>query len=136
MGWHTDGGASLLHAAVTLFGSRAVEFKQEGVDGCISRPQRPGYFYVANFTAMSHRVCHGETATGCFGDRPQVQVVVQLRSDLFRQGRARNKNATPGPSELYYVVNKEVAKHLAQQPLYLPGLAAVIAESREAKWEF
>ena len=29
-GWHTDGGCSLLHASVTLFGTRSVEVKVEG----------------------------------------------------------------------------------------------------------
>ena len=31
-GWHTDGGCSLLNAAVTLFGTRSVEAKVAGID--------------------------------------------------------------------------------------------------------
>ena len=50
--------------------------------------------------------------------------------DVFRKARARKINSTPGHSELYRVVNTETAKHLAQTPLYLPDLGAVIAESR------
>ena len=52
-GWHTDGGASLLHAAVTVFGSRTLQVKLEDA-GCISLPQRPGSFYVGNLCALNH----------------------------------------------------------------------------------
>jgi hypothetical protein len=130
-GWHTDGGSSLLHAALTIFGSRHVQVKLE--DGsCISLPQRPGSFYIGNLCAMSHNVVHGEHAAGSFGDGPpskQVQIAVMLRSDVFRNARARKINATPGPLELFRIVNTETAKHLSEQPLYLPDLAAVMAEA-------
>ena len=36
------------------------------------------------------------------------------------------------PAELFDIVNSATARHLAEQPLNLPDLAAVIAESREA----
>jgi hypothetical protein len=132
-GWHTDGGASLLHASLTLFASRSVQVKlEEGV--CISLSQRPGTFYTGNLCAMEHNVKHGDQAEGSYGKGPQsqqVQIAVMLRSDFFRNARARKINSTPGHSELYRIVNTETAKQLAQQPLYLPDLAAVIAESRE-----
>ena len=131
-GWHTDGGASLLHASLTVFGSRAVEVKLDKPD-CISLSQEPGSFYVGNMCAMQHNVKHKRQAEGCYGEGPksqQVQIAVMLRSDVFRKAHARKKTATPGPSELYRVVNTETAKHLAHFPLYLPDLAAVIAESR------
>ena len=131
-GWHTDGGASLLHASLTVFGSRAVEVKLDKPD-CISLSQEPGSFYVGNMCAMQHNVKHKRQAEGCYGEGPksqQVQIAVMLRSDVFRKARARKINSTPGHSELYRVVNTETAKHLADFPLYLPDLAAVIAESR------
>ena len=40
-GWHTDGGASMRHAAVIVFGSRTLLVKLEDA-GCISLPKRPG----------------------------------------------------------------------------------------------
>ena len=133
-GWHTDGGASLLHAAVTLFGRRTLLVKKE--DGsCISLPQRPGSFYVGNFCALEHNVVHGEHADTNYGEGPpseQVQIAVMLRTDVYRAARARRINATPGPAELFRIVNTETARHLAEQPLYIPDLAAVIAESRES----
>ena len=132
--WHTDGGTSLLHAAVTVFGSRTLQVDL-GDAGCISLPQRPGSFYVGNLCALSHNVVHGENAAGSYGEGPpseQVQIAVMLRTDVFRAARARKINSTPGPAELFRIVNTETAKHLAEQPFYLPDLAAVIAESREA----
>lgn len=132
-GWHTDGGASLLHASLTLFGSRVVEVKLEDGD-CISLSQHPGAFYTGNLCALEHNVKHGEKSEGNYGKGPQsqqVQIAVMLRSDVFRHARARKINNTPGHSELYKVVNTETAKHLAQHPLYFPDLAAVIAESRQ-----
>ena len=129
-GWHTDGGASLLHCGLTIFGSRAVEVEFEG-GGCISLAQRPGSFYAGNLCAARHCVTHGETSEGCFGDglaSERVGIAVMLRSDVFRDARARRKDAVPGPKELFRVVNAVTARHLAEVPLYLPDIAAVLAE--------
>ena len=131
-GWHTDGGASLLHAGLTLFGDRVLQVRLE--DGsCISLPQRPGSFYVGSMCALEHNVAHGEHAASSYGEGPpaeQSQIAVMLRCDVFRAGRARKKNSTPGPAELFRIVNIETAKHLAEQPFHLPDFDAVMAESR------
>ena len=99
-GWHTDGGASLLHAGLTIFGSRQLLVKVKGENDCISLAQRPGSFYVGNLCALEHNVAHGASAPGSLGDGPlekQVQIAVMLRSDLFRQARARKIDSRPGP---------------------------------------
>ena len=130
-GWHTDGGASLIHASLTLFGSREVQVKVE--EGSISLSQRPGSFYMGTMTALEHNVVHHEQAEGCLGEgSDRAQIAVMLRSDVFRRCRARKINAVPGPAELFRPVNAEVARHLAEEPFHLPDLAAVIAESRRA----
>ena len=130
-GWHTDGGASLLHAAVTIFGNRTLQV--ETPRGCISLAQKPGSFYMGNLCALLHNVRHAEDEAGCFqhkaqneAEPKQWQIAVMIRSDLFREGRARGINSTPGPKELYHIVNNEIAKHLAEVPLHLPDLADVI----------
>ena len=56
-GWHTDGGCSLLHASVTIFGTRSVELKLEGQPQ-VTLDQEPGSFYVGNLTALEHNVRH------------------------------------------------------------------------------
>ena len=129
-GWHTDGGTSLLHAALTLFGARRVDVECGEGGGCISLHQKPGSFYVGNMCALKHHVVHHAHSTGTYGDGDiPVQIAVMLRSDYFRAARARRINATPGPAELFRIVNAETAKQLAEQPLYLPGLAEVQAEA-------
>ena len=103
----------------------------EGEEGCISLAQWPGSFYVGNLCALEHNVAHGASAPGSWGDGPpenQVQITVMLRSDLFRQVRARNVNECPGPHELFRIVNNETARHLAEVPFPLPDIAAVLAE--------
>ena len=129
--WHTDGGASLLHASLTLFGSRAVQMRVGEDSRMISLAQKPGSFYVGNMCAVEHNVKHSAESQGSLGEGcEQVQIAVMLRTDVFRNARARKINCTPGPGELYRVVNAETAKHLAETPLYMPDLIDVIAESR------
>ena len=123
--------ASLLHAGLAIFGSRQLQVRLSGKEGCISLKQRPGSFYVGNLCALEHKVVHGATAPGSWGSGPpesQVQITVMLRSDLFREIRARRINACPGPRELFRVVNLETARHLAEVPFPLPDIAAIIAE--------
>ena len=61
------------------------------------------------------------------GDQ-RLQIAVMLRSDVFREVRARKINSTPGPAELFQVVNYTVAQHLADVPVALPDLTEVLAE--------
>ena len=99
-GWHTDGGASLLHAGLTIFGSRQLLVKVKGEEGCICLAQRPGSFYVGNLCALEHNVAHGASAPGSLGDGPpqnQVQITVMLRSDLFREARSYKKRMPWAP---------------------------------------
>ena len=154
--WHTDGGCSLLHAAVTLFGTRSVEVKVAGIDQ-VTLHQAPGSVYVGNLAALEHCVRHHEdckhtfhpaavTASGdaedpaprtsrrlqqqrdtAKGDQ-RLQIAVMIRSDVFRECRARKINAVPGPAEFFRVVNYAVARHLADVPVALPDLTEVLAE--------
>ena len=61
------------------------------------------------------------------GDR-RLQIAVMIRSDVFRECRARKINAVPGPAEFFHVVNFAVARHLADVPVALPDLTEVLAE--------
>ena len=161
-GWHTDGGCSLLHASVTLFGTRSVEVWEEPWVK-FTLDQKPGSFYVGNMSALEHNVRHhpakeckhtfdgaavtakgdgkdlasAATAKGdaedpapaetAKGDQ-RLQIAVMIRSDVFRKFRARKIDATPGPMELFRVVNCIVAQHLADVPVALPDLTEVLAE--------
>ena len=91
-GWHTDGGASLLHGALTVW--EAVHSKSSRKGGCISLPQKPGSFYVGNLCALEHNVEHCAESAGCYGVGPpseQAQIAVMLRTDAFSRS-AREKS--------------------------------------------
>ena len=151
-GWHTDGGCSLLHASVTLYGTRSVEVRVEGKEQ-VTLDQVPGSFYVGNLSALEHNVRHHEeckctfdgaagtaqdgaagTAQASEGDQ-RLQIAVMIRSDVFRECRARKINATPGPAEFFRVVNYTVAQHLAHVPVALPDLAEVLDEETRSEIE-
>ena len=51
-----------------------------------------------------------------------------IRSDVFREVRARKINAVPGPTDVFRIVNYTVAQHLAVVPVALPDLTEVLAE--------
>ena len=159
-GWHTDGGCSLLHASVTLYGTRSVEVRVEGKEQ-VTLDQVPGSFYVGNLSALEHNVRHHEECKHTFdgaavtakgdgkdlasaatakgdaedpapaetakGDQ-RLQIAVMIRSDVFRDFRARKINSTLGPAEFFRVVNYTVAQHLADVPVALPDLTEVLAE--------
>ena len=69
---------------------------------------------------------HGESADH------RVQIAIMARSDVFREGRARKSCSTPGPKELFDIVNSVVATQLAEKPLLMPSLTAVLAEARRS----
>ena len=89
----------------------------------VNLAQEPGSLYVGNLCALEHNVrhhdeClhtfdpvaataqgHGEAATATSG----LQIAVMIRSDVFRNVRARRINATPGPVEFFDVVIWAVA---------------------------
>ena len=68
------------------------------------------------------------------GDQ-RLQIAVMIRSDVFRECRARKINATPGPAEFFRVVNYTVAQHLARVPVALPDLAEVLDEETRSEIE-
>ena len=132
-GQHIDGGTSLLHAALGLFGDRDLELEFLGEAEKKTLHQRPGDFYVGNLCAIHHEVLHDGSNRGCLsrrsGNYTEVKIAVMFRSDVFRLARARTKNSTPGPGDLYHIVNEETARHLVEVPFVLPDLAAVVAET-------
>ena len=57
-----------------------------------------------------------------------MQIAVMIRSDVFRDSRARKINSTPGLGELFRVVSCTVAQHLVDFPVALLDLTEVLAE--------
>ena len=141
---HFDGGASLLHIGFTLFGSRVLKcFHADGTSTL--HPQSPGSIYVGNMCAVEHSVSHGlnkapggDVGGDSEGDHGgpeggsdvglyegQLGVAVMIRSDVFANTRARKMKGKPTPIDVFDLVNKVVAQHLATNPLTLPDFASV-----------
>ena len=95
-GWHTDGGCSLLHASVTLFGTRSVEVRVEG-EPTITLAQGPGSFYVGNLSALEHNVRHHEECKHTF-DGAAVTAKGD-GNDLASAATAKGDAEDPAPAE-------------------------------------
>ena len=142
-GWHTDGGCSLLHAAVTLWGTRSVQVAiEDKKDNMVTLEQKPGSFYVGNLAALNHNVHQHERCDHTFSNdylkqqpegKRELLIAVMIRCDVFRDFRARRTDNTPGPAEFFRVVNRTVAEHLATVPVALPDLTDVLDEMKRTR---
>ena len=123
---HFDGGASLLHAGLTIFGTRHVEVKvaESAADKWDVLPQSAGSFYMGNMCAAWHRVRHldREGAGTLCEAAGNVHIAVMLRTDVFREERARSMSTKPTPCGVFDIVNQVVASSLATDPLHFPVL--------------
>ena len=96
--------------------------------------QRPGSLYVGNFMVFKQHVKHTAKCHGCFKVQDAdhgVQIAIVARTDVFRAGGPRKNNSTPGPKALFDLVNSVVATQLAEKPMPMPSLAAVLAEAHK-----
>ena len=129
---HVDGGASLLHGGLTIFGSRHLECKvaasAASEEAWEVLPQRPGSFYVGNLCAPFHRVRHLEQTGPLCAAAGDVQVAVMFRTDVFRAERSRATKFKPRPEEVFDIVNEVVASALSARPLSFPDFASCLAE--------
>ena len=127
---HFDGGCSILHLGLTIFGLRMLQFWFE--DGTTqTMEQKPGSLYVGNLCAVEHQVVHvAKKDVGQLyvdGGKPGFQITVMIRSDFFRHARARKLEGKPTPIGLYDTVNEIVARHLSLEPLKMPTFAKCVA---------
>ena len=118
-------GASLLP---TLLGDnvRHHEERKHTFDGAAATAKGDGKDLASAATTQgdAEDLAPAETAKG----DQRLQIAVMIRSDVFRDCRARKINSTLGPVELFRVVNCTVAQHLADVPVALPDLTEVLAE--------
>ena len=141
---HFDGGTSLIHMGFTIFGRRHVEVESAAEVAASAAEvgasaaevatspahkwkvlrQDPGSFYIGNMCAAWHRVHHFDrhqagTLCDAAGD---VHIAVMLRTDVFRDNRARGMKQKPNPCKVFDIVNDIVASALATKPLHFPQL--------------
>ena len=123
---HYDGGASLLHMGLTIFGARRLVC-HFGAEGARTFRQRAGSIYVGNMCAIEHHVEHEPASAECLGSGEQaVEITIMFRSDVFRHGQACKKKDKPTPVDLFDIVNTVVASHLSSDHMVLPEFANVV----------
>ena len=131
MGWHVDGGPSLLHMNITLFGKRVLKCKvlgKEVSDGAydvevLQDHLCPGSVYLSSPACCLHSV-HYDSQPKEAVNQPPNTLTIHLRSDLFRSRH--------GPSVFHKsnrllaeVVAPIVARHLASEPFQLPSMQEI-----------
>ena len=96
-------------------------------DGAVVTAKGDGKDLASAATAKgdAEDIAPAETAKG----DQRLQIAVMIRCDVFRDCRARTINSTPGPVELFRVLNYAVAEHLAEVPVALPDLAEVLQQA-------
>ena len=129
---HNDGGASILHMGITLYGRRRVTFfSPEGASSTseeqeVRFEQQPGSVYLGIVTGASHQVSHVATRHPDETLRAHT-VSIMMRTCLFPYNRSRCQNTTPSPQDVFRKLALCFTEHLASHRLELPTLARVQA---------
>ena len=120
---HQDGGASVLHLNVTLYGRRTLEcFTDQAEPASHSWGLVPGSVYFGTLTGPEHEVTHSlpksaqETLDG-------HSISINLRCCLFPHSRSRSKNTTPSPQVMFRGMVTSFKDALCSEQWRLPSLA-------------
>ena len=141
---HHDGGASLIHAGITLWGRRMLHCSYQGdvigtggQDSVLSpahasEPRRlviqcaPGDMYISGVTGYLHCVEHQQSdasqdllALPGMGD---VEVAVMLRCGCFKHGFGTATKTPPKPLLVFSAASKAVLRWLKVVSLRQPAL--------------
>ena len=146
---HYDGGASVLHMGLSLWGRRQVFLhlaapaenrdKASSSDGNPNSlsfewqetNQRPGSVYLGNFSAVKHQVKH----EGAYDSNEMYhssrggifKVAVMIRTSCFSAARARATSSPAGPKIVNTTVCKAIHHALISGRLRLPRLSECLA---------
>ena len=152
---HFDGGASFLHAGITIRGKRTLFCRHEGPaskkkkgrtdqpstvaetskGSVVRQPEmqvlaEAGHVYIGCLCGPEHYVQHHPVAEhDLYPSRlGPVEITVLLRSRVFRQARGSTQAQGPVPLVLWQTLAPVVSEVLTEQCWMLPGLAACKAE--------
>jgi hypothetical protein len=122
---HQDGGASVLHFGVTLWGSRDVRCTHEKPatsPSAIVVPCVPGSVYMGTLTGPWHGVTHRPSPGDQLLDRA-FSASVMIRTSLFGHDRSRVKDTTPAPQDWFFDLAALFTSALSEGSFRLPSLA-------------
>ena len=132
---HQDGGASVLHLGLTLFGRRTLVCRQGAGLPDVVVPNMPGTVYLGQLTGPHHQVTHEASAPEELLDVPGLGpcgVNIMMRTALFGFDRARLRNTSPSPAPLFAALTRTFREGFASARLRLPTLA----ECKAHDWEW
>ena len=157
---HFDGGASFLHAGITIRGKRTL-FCRHGSPaspeqkGCPDRtdaladsseggavrwpelpvPAAPGHVYIGCLCGPEHYVQHHQVADHDLFPSwlGPVEITILLRSRVFRQARGSTQAVGPVPKKLWQALAPVVSVALEEELWRLPDLVACEAELAKLK---
>ena len=128
---HQDGGGSVMHMGITLYGRRGLVCRQGSDLPDVFVSNVPGTVYLGQLTGPRHQVTHEATLPGELLEVPGLGscgVSVMLRTALFPHNRARLRNTTPSPLPVFEALARCFRDGLAARPLRLPSLAECKAQ--------
>ena len=128
---HKDGGASVLHLGLTLYGRRDVRFEQGLEKPDIYVLCFPGSIYIGQVTGAAHQVHHraaAETELLDLGALGRCAVTVMLRTALFPHNRSRLRNTTPSPVGVFDALTSAFRQVMATEDMFLPTLGECMSE--------
>ena len=133
---HQDGGASILHLGLTLYGRRLLACRRGLGHTDVTVPNAPGTVYVGQLTGPVHQVSHQSALEGELLEVPglgRVAVNIMMRTALFAFHRARLRNTTPSPIACFEALARCFREGFAAATFRLPTLAECQAEAASAK---
>lgn len=129
---HLDGGGSIVHMGITLFGRRQLVCHQGTGSPDVALLCKPGSVYMGGLTGPLHQVHHvaplpGEILKGSgLATSPEfddgLSVTVMLRTSLFPHCRSRLRNTTPAPVAMFAKLAESIRCSFAQLTFCLPTL--------------
>ena len=125
---HCDGGASLLHIGISLYGERFLRFWEKDVEAPWELQHIAGQVYISSPACFTHQALHRDGSpsdlmafTGLSSNL--VKYAVQIRCELFLQARGTTPPASPPVA--FQAAAEVVAHWLVEAKIRLPSLAEI-----------
>jgi hypothetical protein len=123
---HQDGGASVVHCGITLYGDRRLVCEQPDLSSVVLR-NSPGTVYLGGLTGPVHGVTHLPSAADQLLDG-ENSATVMLRTTLFPNHHSRVRGTTPSPQGFFFAIAASFVDSFARLPWQLPSLEECAAE--------
>jgi hypothetical protein len=124
---HQDGGMSVMHLGLTLAGNRTLRCWQTDDLPDIVLQSGPGTVYLGQLTGCEHQVTHELSEPWELlevTDLGLCSCTIMCRTALFPHCRARGRNTTPNPQEVFFALARAFASSLRNHQFRLPSFEA------------